>query len=106
MTRPRPARSVLVTGASGLIGRQVVRRLAAETDGPDKIVAMDLHPPSDAERTGGVDYRTGDGRMLLIFPKDSLLPIEIQGGAPTPVHADLIRVQLPPYSSTTNPDKN
>lgn len=38
-----------------------------------------------------------DGRVLLLFTKNkSLLPIDIQGGAPSPVQANLIRVQLPP----------
>jgi UDP-glucose 4-epimerase len=54
-------RVVLVTGASGLVGRQVVRRLAA---GPDalQVVALDLREPPAEARLPGVVYEAGDIR--------------------------------------------
>ncbi|MEB2343888.1 MAG: NAD-dependent epimerase/dehydratase family protein [Deltaproteobacteria bacterium] len=56
------ARSVLVTGASGLVGRQVVARLARERDAVGRIVAVDLREPAAADRQPGVVYETGDVR--------------------------------------------
>jgi UDP-glucose 4-epimerase len=56
------ARSVLVTGASGLVGRQVVARLAAERERVAKIVALDVREPDAEERLGGVHYEPGDVR--------------------------------------------
>ncbi len=56
------ARSVLVTGAAGLVGRQVVARLAAEPGGIETIVAADLREPAPAERIPGVRYVTADVR--------------------------------------------
>jgi UDP-glucose 4-epimerase len=53
------ARSVLVTGASGMVGRQVVARLAAEGDA---VVAVDLREPPDEARIPGVHYERGDVR--------------------------------------------
>jgi UDP-glucose 4-epimerase len=57
-----PARSVLVTGASGLIGRQLVARLAAEPDGAPTLVALDLREVPEPDRLPGVEYATGDIR--------------------------------------------
>jgi UDP-glucose 4-epimerase len=63
---PPPPKAVLVTGASGLVGRQVVRRLAG---GPDserrsavRVVALDLREPAPDARLPGVVYETGDIR--------------------------------------------
>jgi UDP-glucose 4-epimerase len=58
----KPARSVLVTGASGLIGHQVVALLAADRGELETIVAMDLRPVPDQDRIAGVNYLTGDIR--------------------------------------------
>jgi len=56
-------RSVLVTGASGLVGRQVVARLAAEPGAVGTLVAADLHPPAAPEMLReGVCYVTADVR--------------------------------------------
>ncbi|MGQ0683134.1 SDR family oxidoreductase [Bradyrhizobium sp.] len=58
MTAPR----ILITGAGGYLGRQVVERLAA-LDGPAApaaIVAMDIREP--AARLAGVDYELADIR--------------------------------------------
>ena len=58
----RSPRAVLVTGASGLVGRQVLRRLAAEPRGVERLVALDLREPSADERLAGVTYVAGDIR--------------------------------------------
>ncbi len=51
---------VLVTGASGLVGRQVVRRLADDRAGTEAIVAVDVCEPR--ERLPGVEYEVADIR--------------------------------------------
>jgi UDP-glucose 4-epimerase len=56
------ARSVLVTGACGLVGRQVVARLHAERDRIARIVALDLREPEDSGRLERVHYALGDVR--------------------------------------------
>ena len=56
------ARSVLITGASGLIGSKVVALLAADPGSIETIVAMDLHEVSPGRCRAGVDYVTGDIR--------------------------------------------
>ncbi len=55
-------RSVLVTGAGGYVGRQLVAALARERRGVERIVATDLRVPSEAERLVGVDYAEADVR--------------------------------------------
>ena len=60
MTTAGAARSVLVTGASGLLGRQVLARLAA--DGVPTLVGFDRREPAAGELTDGVHYTTGDVR--------------------------------------------
>lgn len=57
-----PARAVLVTGASGLVGRQVVRRLATGSDDAPRVVALDLREVPEEARRPGVTYETGDIR--------------------------------------------
>jgi UDP-glucose 4-epimerase len=61
------ARSVLVTGASGLIGRRVVSVLATEQtvtgdDAIDTIVAFDLRDVDAGQRLSNVEYCRGDIR--------------------------------------------
>lgn len=56
------ARSVLVTGASGLVGRQVVARLAGEPGAIETLVAADLRLPPEPERLDGVCYVSADVR--------------------------------------------
>jgi UDP-glucose 4-epimerase len=55
-----PYRSVLITGAGGYIGRQVVSALAAERRLLDTIVASDLRAVPPAERLPGVEYVAAD----------------------------------------------
>jgi len=55
-------RSVLVTGAAGYIGREVVHHLARASDLVARLVALDVRPPSEADRLEGVDYVTADVR--------------------------------------------
>ena len=57
-----PARAVLVTGASGLVGRRVVALLAEEPGTVETIVALDLAAVADDRRVDGVEYRVGDIR--------------------------------------------
>jgi UDP-glucose 4-epimerase len=54
------ARSALVTGASGLVGRQVVERLVA--DDVETVVALDVREPVVDARIEGVHYAAGDVR--------------------------------------------
>jgi len=60
--RPLPARSVLVTGASGLIGSQVVALLAEHPGEFEAVVALDLREIPAEDRVSGVEYRAGDVR--------------------------------------------
>ncbi len=57
-----PARSVLVTGASGLVGRQVVALLAALDPPIDTVVALDVRDVPGPQRIAGVHHRKGDVR--------------------------------------------
>lgn len=54
--------AALVTGAGGLVGRQVVRLLAARREEIGRIVAVDVRPPAETERQPGVEYCTADIR--------------------------------------------
>jgi UDP-glucose 4-epimerase len=56
------SRSVLVTGAGGYIGSQLVAALAADRGGVVRIVASDVRPPADADRLPGVAYEPADVR--------------------------------------------
>jgi len=55
-----PYRSVLITGAGGYIGRQVVAALAAERRHLTTIVASDLQAPPPERRLAGIDYLAAD----------------------------------------------
>jgi UDP-glucose 4-epimerase len=55
-------RSVLVTGAAGYVGRQLVEALAREPGGVATLVASDLQLPPEGERLPGVTYETADVR--------------------------------------------
>lgn len=56
--------SVLVTGAGGYLGRQLVAGLARQRDvgGVETIVALDVRPVDADQRLPGVVYATSDIR--------------------------------------------
>lgn len=54
MTSPAPA--VLVTGASGYVGKLCVKALTARKDSVANIVALDISPVAPAEQLPGVNY--------------------------------------------------
>lgn len=58
-TRPR---SVVITGAGGYIGRQVVRALARDRRSVKTIVAADVRTPVQEDKLPGVEYITADIR--------------------------------------------
>jgi UDP-glucose 4-epimerase len=55
-------RAVLVTGAGGYIGRQLVAALAGKRDGIATLVALDVRETPQAERLPNVVYLQGDVR--------------------------------------------
>ncbi len=55
-------RSVLVTGAGGDIGRQVVSALAAQNNRLNKLIACDIRLPLPEQRLAGVEYHELDVR--------------------------------------------
>ena len=55
-------RAVLVTGASGLVGRRVVASLAAQRGDFRDLVAVDLREPPASSRCDGVTYACADIR--------------------------------------------
>jgi UDP-glucose 4-epimerase len=55
-------RTVLVTGAGGLIGRQVIARLAESAPEVETVVAFDLRAVPEESRLDGIEYRRGDIR--------------------------------------------
>lgn len=62
MSSAAAPRSVVVTGASGLVGRKLVERLCAEPDTIETLVAVDVSPPAPEARREGVVYESGDVR--------------------------------------------
>ena len=62
----RATRSILVTGASGLVGRQVVAQLTGGAAAPGTVVALDLRTPARSDRIDGVTYLEGDIRDTAI----------------------------------------
>jgi UDP-glucose 4-epimerase len=57
-----PYRAVLITGAGGYIGRQLVEALAQDRRAIETIVAADIRPPGDGERQPGITYAVADVR--------------------------------------------
>lgn len=62
MTEGGAGRRVLVTGAGGLVGRALVKALAADRRGLAHLLALDVRECPPGERRPGVDYRTLDVR--------------------------------------------
>jgi UDP-glucose 4-epimerase len=62
MSEAADARAVLVTGAGGYIGRQLVAELAGERAWIGRLVALDVREIPQAERLAGVIYLEGDIR--------------------------------------------
>jgi UDP-glucose 4-epimerase len=60
--RDGPYRSVLVTGAGGYIGRQVVEALAVDRRAVATIAASDVRLPAPGDRVDGVQYAAADIR--------------------------------------------
>lgn len=58
----RGVRSVLVTGAGGYVGRQLLAALADDRRSIGTIVAVDIREMPVPDRLGGVEYRVGDVR--------------------------------------------
>lgn len=56
------SRSVLVTGANGYIGRQLVAALTGNRASIGSLVAVDVREIPPAQRLNGVEYRVGDIR--------------------------------------------
>lgn len=54
--------SVLVTGASGYIGKAVIEDLASSPDGIGRVTALDVRPVEEEQRLAGVDYQVADIR--------------------------------------------
>ncbi len=57
-----PASSVLITGAAGYLGRQLVRALASAPNKPATVVAMDVRELPSEHRLQGIQYHVGDVR--------------------------------------------
>lgn len=56
------SRSVLITGAGGYIGRQLVAALAEDRTSIATVVAVDIRETSPDDRRPGIEYRVGDVR--------------------------------------------
>ena len=63
---PNSNKSVLVTGAGGYIGRQVVEALANDRRGLRTIVAMDVRLPGTENQVPGVEYIAEDVRSRTL----------------------------------------
>lgn len=89
-------RSVLITGAGGYLGRQLVDALLADPRQVRTIVALDVRPPPAEHRRPGVVYRTADVR------DPALTGVLHEHGIDTVVHLAAI---VTPGRATTRRDQ-
>jgi len=61
-----PLKTVLVTGASGYLGKHLIHALAKDPEGIKKIIAADIREPSPEDREKGITYLKADVRSLEI----------------------------------------
>ncbi len=59
-----PPRTVLVTGASGYLGKHLIHKLASNRDGIKHLLAADIREPSPGDREKNVTYLKADVRSL------------------------------------------
>lgn len=80
-TEVSSASSVVITGAGGYIGRQVVKALGQDRGSIQTIVAADVRAPSEEDRLPGVEYVTADIRspefsdVLKKYPADVVVQL-------------------------------
>ena len=61
-----PPKTVLVTGASGYLGKHLIHKLASNPDGIKHLLAADIREPSPGDREKNVTYFKADVRSLEI----------------------------------------
>ncbi len=61
-----PPKTVLVTGASGYLGKHLIHALAKDPEGIKNIIAADIQEPAPEAREKNVTYLTADVRSLEI----------------------------------------
>ena len=61
-----PPKTVLVTGASGYLGKHLIHALASDRKGIKNILAVDIRKPSPETREKGITYLKADVRSLEI----------------------------------------
>ena len=59
-----PPKTVLVTGASGYLGKHLIHALASDRKGIKNIIAADIRVPSPESREKGITYLKADVRSL------------------------------------------
>lgn len=59
-----PTQTVLVTGASGYLGKHLIHALASDPEGIQNIIAVDIMEPSPETREKGITYLKADVRSL------------------------------------------
>ena len=59
-----PLKTVLVTGASGYLGKHLIHALASDRKGIKTIIAADIRVPSHETREKGITYLKADVRSL------------------------------------------
>lgn len=62
----KPYKAVLITGGAGYIGTKTLEVLTKEKNRPDKIISVDIKPPSEDKKVEGVIYLKEDIRSSNI----------------------------------------